>query len=215
MSDREEVRWKLSNLQKLVSSAINRYEKHFDIVYAEGENLYKKAIQERNTLVGGIGFGILLVISLVSMELLSEDYVVSIPIGIGVALTIFALINILATERMKKYNEFIQEFQIQKSELTELEGWLTGIAIRDDIKSENIFTLTYLVSSIFDVMDYDLELTKHRILGLEKPNIEKHAQSCNKIKYNLENSEIPDLKIILRLKKFLKQLDAHNIKNIT
>jgi len=146
MSDREEIRWKLSNIQEVLAISRDEHEKEQENFQKAWKDLSEQLIRGRNTLVGGIGFGVLLIISLISIDSISNDYVWIIPVGIIVALVLYVIINIILKLQADKYYELDDEYQQQVLDLIEFESWYIGYSLRDEITADNIwFSLHFVV----------------------------------------------------------------------
>lgn len=212
MSDREEIRWKLSNFSQFISNSINLHEKEQDNVAKIRNDVHRDLIQGRNTLVGGIGFGILLIISLISIEVLDKFYILIVPIAIVVALLIYVGFNFLTDKILKKYYELDNEYQTQIVELLEFEGWFTGYSFREDIDNKQIMFLLYYVTVFVNAIAYDIKSKSAEILGGEKPKIEDHSQYYEIIKENMVEAEKLTTNATLRIKNFIEKIEFQESK---
>ncbi len=209
MSEREEIRWKLSNIQNVVSTSIKEHEKERENFQSLWNDFFKQTIQGRNTMVGGIGFGILLAISLISIDALSDEYIWIVPIGIVIALVIFVAMNIFLNKHGKKYYKLDEEYQRQVLEVFGFQSWLTGYSLREDVHFDHILLLVYFTMMYTQAISYDIKMKAYEIFGTEKPNIGEFKQNYEQFKNkNMEKFDHLDITAVKRVKNFIKILES-------
>jgi len=204
-SDREEIRWELDKIFEFVNWLINLHQSEQKTVWAQYEKTHSGGITVRNSIIAGIGFGIGVIISLVSIGELEREFVDFVVYGLIGAGIVFIGINVLLYFVGKKYQLLHLAYETDILELLELKGWLLGASIKDKPKNkEQIIFLTEFTFVISQVIGHNIQL-KIQDLFKEEPQELKDVQKTYVIaKKNLEHYKKLDLKIIKTIEKFVK-----------
>jgi len=207
--DREEIRWKLKNLHDMIDSSLEGHQKESEDFKNDWRELSTAFIHGRNTIIGGIGFGILLLISLISIEVIGNENTLYIPISIVVIIGIFLGINLYLNWLGKKYFELDEEYTKQILELLEFQGWMLGHSMREDIKFERIILLLYFVVAFGKASSYQLKYKAYNIFGGVEPDQSEFLEAYEIAKKNLQMFEPINVKAVKRIKSFVQDFESH------
>ena len=108
MSDREEIRWKFQQIQQVTETARLGHEKERENKRRDWDDLLNQAIVSRNSLLGGIGFLIVLIAALSAIDEVYKGYFWIIVVLIIIGLVLFGSFNIWVNKVGKKYTKLMK-----------------------------------------------------------------------------------------------------------
>ena len=207
MSDREEIRWKLKNLQDIISAVVDAHQSEQDNIVESWKETSNAIIKGRNTVLGTIGFGIILLVSLVSIDEFNRDYVNYIPMAIVVAFVIFLGINVIVFKLGQKFYDISDEYSKDNLELLEFKGWIVGYSLREDVTFEQIKFLILFVQVMTQSISYHLKDLGYKKLRSEKPNQDEFRTHYGNAKKYLNYFEKINVKLVGKIKSFINEFE--------
>lgn len=214
--DREEIKWKFQLLLETMRVARSSHEN-------EQRDLHEMATQDltelkeaRNSILAGIGFAIGILVSLISIGVLSNDHVWFIILGIIAGVGIFVGFNMLTYRRAGTHGIVNAKFRAVTLDFLGIEGKIAGIAMREDLRKEDVLLLTVFVSVIGQAFSYDLGYFAAEKLKLQKPSQDTFRNAYEMTKNQLELIKQTNLReYIPKLESFVKEFEMNEKSNNT
>ncbi len=207
MSDREEIRWKLKNLQEIISAVVDAHQSEQDNIIENWKETSNAVIKGRNTTLGAIGFGIILLVSLVSIGEIDRENVNYIPMAIIVAFVIYLGINAIVYKLGQKFYDISDEYNKDNLELLEFKGWIIGYSMREDVTFEQIKLLILFVQVITQSISYHLKNLGYKKLNSEKPDQDEFRTHYDNAKKYLNYFEKINVKLVGKIKSFISEFE--------
>ena len=207
MSDREEIRWKLKNLQEIISAVVDAHQSEQDNIIENWKETSNAVIKGRNTTLGAIGFGIILLVSLVSIGEIDRENVNYIPMAIIVAFVIYLGINAIVYKLGQKFYDISDEYNKDNLELLEFKGWIIGYSMREDVTFEQIKLLILFVQVITQSISYHLKNLGYKKLNSEKPDQDEFRTHYDNAKKYLKYFEKINVKLVGKIKSFISEFE--------
>jgi len=201
-SDREEIRWKLDKIFSLLDSIIQIHQTEQKSYTDYWESLSTSIHQARNTLLAIIGFGIGVLISLITIDIFQKSDVNFIIYGLVAAGIIYFGSNIGLRLIYKKYQSLNELYEKDLIDLYEFQGGLIGDAISEEIKQDHLEFLKKIIHVVTQAMDYELRLKRYELFKEEKPDKKEYEDSIKIAKENLNYFKKMNLKIVKKIEKF-------------
>lgn len=162
-------------------------------------------ITARNSIMAGIGFGIGIIISLVSIEELGREYLAFVSYGLIAAAIVFIGTNLLLNISGKKYLSINTSYANDLLGLFELKGWFIGASIKDKPNKEQIDFLAKFTFVISLVISYNIQLKLQELFKVDNPEIKSIEDAYQIAKDNLEYYKKLDLRIVKVVEKFVEE----------
>lgn len=209
-TDREEIKWKFQLLLETMRNARAAHENEQKDLY-ESETLDLAELKEgRNNFLAGIGFTIGILISLISIDVLSDDYVWFIIVGIIVGIVLFVGFNIMIYRRTGLYGTVNAKLRSTTLEFLRIEGKIAGIAMTENLTKEDVLLLTVFTSVIGQAYSYDIGHFTAQKLGLAKPDQNTYRQPYELAKNQIELIKQTNLKEYApKLELFIREFEKN------
>jgi len=208
-ADREEIHWKFQILFDSMDTTIQLHENE-RVGLLSYLDKYAHEIKEiRNILLGMIAFGIGLLVSLISIKIVEESLAwLIIPSLIGAG-AVYLITNIRVYSTALKIHNLNTKYLQIKEDLIKFKGFLSGIALKDEIPKDEFLKLNEHYFLIMQIFSYEIANFAHNIIKSPKPNQELFREAYNTIKQNLDQIkgiwlEEHDIRFDLFLKQFEK-----------
>lgn len=213
-SDREEIRWRfqiLLNSVKRVYAILDDERKEYQ------ENLYHGILELkeiRNSFVAGIGSGIGIFLTLISIGSLPKENAGYVIIGIIGAISIFVGFNIYSSIQYRKYNTLQPKYMQILGDMASLEGLLSTTSLNENVSKENTILLTKFVFVIGQVFVYELQYYAHNMIRLIKPDQGDFRETFKLAKEDLDEFKSMTLveNYIPRIELFIKMFEKNETK---
>lgn len=115
-----------------------------------------QALQARNSIAAGIGSGIAIWLTLISIGLVPKDQAWYIIIGIVIVIASYIGINNFIYTKGTKMFHLNTLYRQDLNELRELRGCLSAISMVENITEGDIITITALIYSITQAVSYQI-----------------------------------------------------------
>jgi len=213
-SEREEIRWELDKIFEFVNWLITLHQSEQKSFWEQYEKTHSGLITARNSIIAGIGFGIGVIIGLISIGELERTFVDFLGFGLIVAGMVFIGTNVLLYLVGKKFQELYKAYENDILELLELKGWLLGASIKDRPQNkEQIIFLTEFTYVISQVIAHNIESKIHELLKKEIEELVDVNKPYVIAKKNIEHYKKLNLKIVKTIEKFIDEFEK--MKNQT
>lgn len=212
-SEKEEIRWELDKIFEFVNWIITLHQSEQNSFWEQYEHSHSGLITLRNSIIAGIGFGIGVIIGLISIGELERTYVDFLGFGLIVAGMVFIGTNVLLYLVGKKFQELYQAYENDVLELLELKGWLLGVSIKDKPQNKGqIIFLTEFTYVISILIAHNIESKIHELLKKEITELVDVQKAYAIAKKDFEDYKKIDLKIVKTIEKFIDEFEK-NVKN--
>ena len=213
-SDKEEIRWELDKIFEFVNWLITLHQREQKSIWEGYEKSHSGGITARNSIIAGIGFGIGVLISLISIGELERTFVDFLVYGMIGAGIVFIGMNVLLYFVGKKYRLLYEAYENDVLALLELKGWLLGASIKDKPQNkEQIIFLTEFTYVISQVIAHNMESKIHELLKKEITEVVDVNQPYAIAKKNFEHYKKIDLKIVKTIEKFINEFEKNEKSN--
>jgi len=208
-TNREEIHWKFQILINLIDSTIQLHENERGGLLNYLEKYAHERKEIRNTLLGMMAFGIVLLVSLISIKIVEGSIAwLIIPSLIGAG-AVYLITNMKVYSTALKIHNLNTKYLRIIEDLIKLKGFHSGIALKDEIPKDELLKIVEHYLLITQIFSYEIGHFAHNIIKSPKPNQELFRESYNKIKQNLEQIkgigiEEQDIRFDLFLKQFEK-----------
>jgi hypothetical protein len=201
-AEREGVRWKLDKILSLLDGLIQMHQTEQKSYSDYWESLSNSIHQVRNTILAGIGFGIGILISLITIDVFQKSDVNFIIYGLIGSGIIYFGSNAILHFNFKKYQSLNEVYENDLIELYEFKGWLIGSITSEEVKQEHVELLKNLIHVVTQSIGYDLKLKTKELFNESEPDKKEYEDSINIAKENLDYFKKIELKIIKRIERF-------------
>lgn len=185
-SEREEIHWKFQIFLDATDNTIQLHENERVGLLSYLEKYAQEKKEIRNTLIGMIAFGIVLLVSLISIKIVEEGLAwFIIPSLIG-AVAVYLKINIGNYRTALKFHNLNIKYLQIKEDLIKFKGLITGLALKDEIPEEEVHRLIEYSFLLTQIFAYEIGYSAHKIIKSPKPIQELYRESYNIIKQNLD-----------------------------
>ena len=185
-SDREEVRWKF----QILLDSLRRVHELLDNERKEyQENLYRSLTELkeiRNTFVAGIGSGIGIFLTLISIGNLPKEDTWYVIIGIVLAISVFVGFNVYLSYQYRKYDSLRPKYFQILGDMAGLEGLLSTTSLNETVSKENTILLAKFIFVMGQVFVYELQYYAYNMIRMMKPDQDNFRESHATAKENLE-----------------------------
>lgn len=214
MSDREEMRWKFQQVQEIVTMSRLEHDKERDNHLQDWNDLYDQVVSGRNTILGGIGFVILLIVALTSIDGIYKEYLWLIVVLIVIGLSIFVLTNIWLNLIGKRVYLIDEIYKQQILELVEVESWFIGCSLDENITKEQLVLLVYFISDYVQALSYLLKDNYYKIHKKEHQEHEEFREAWDNTKNHYNNYEKLNKNAKKQIENFIKIYEENEKKRI-
>ncbi|MGI0057173.1 MAG: hypothetical protein ACREAK_07345 [Nitrosarchaeum sp.] len=213
-SDREEIRWKMQVLSEMMSNMLAEHKNEKEVLNNWLEMRNKSWIELRNTMLTGIGFGIGIWISLISIGIIDKMHAWFIVIGIASGAAIYIGINVYLFKVTKDIIPLVTLYEKQTYELIKLKGWIAGRSMREDVTRDLIELLGAFIVVSSQASVYEARQYVHtKFKEAKKPNQEEFRDGYNIAKNHLDSFQIPGLnEAYSRIESFIKDFEKNDKK---
>jgi len=213
MSDREEMRWKFQQIQEIITTSRLEHDKERDNHLRDWDDLHSQTISGRNTILGGIGFVILLIVALASIDEIYKEYLWIIAVLIVVGLSIFVLTNLWIFRVGQKIYNVDEVYEQQILEMIGVESWFIGCSLDENITKEQLALLVYFIHDYVQALSYLLKDSYYKIHKGEHKEHEGFKNVWNEAKNHYESYEKLNSSARERISTFIKTFEENEQKN--
>lgn len=210
--NRAEIRWKIQLLLELITLSLSQIEQEKEKYETSGKNLLAELEKIRNNILAFVGFIIILLLTLISIEIIEKEHVwYIIPLILIGGADYFGL-NILAGKIYKPYPLIQEKFTEIDLALLHLRGYLTGVTIVEELTKEQVILLAAFISVIIQSYTYELGYYVVKILKSPKPQQEEYRKNYKLAKLNIEQfKKITTLKpeYVKKVESFIKEFEKN------
>jgi len=213
-SEREEIRWELDKIFEFVNWLITLHQSEQKLIWEQYEKTHSGVITARNSIIAGIGFGIGVIIGLISIGELERTFVDFLVYGLIGAGIVFIGMNVLLYFVGKKYQLLYEAYGNDILALLELKGWLLGGSIKDRPQNkEQIVFLAEFTYVISIVIGHNIQLKIRELFKEEITETIDTQKPYVIAKKNLEHYKKIDLRIIQTIEKFIDEFEKNKKSN--
>ena len=209
-SEREEIRWKFQVLVDSMENVIQILQNERTGFLDYLEKYVHERREIRNTILGMTAFGIVLLVSLISIKILQEDLVwMIIPAMVGGSI-VYLIVQRDVYSTALKIHKLNSKYLIIIDDMLKIKGFFTGLSLREDTQKELILKLIQYSFVMPQIFAYEGANYAHDIIKSPKPNQEIFRETYNTIKQNLDEiKEIGIEPLNYKFDLFLKEFEKN------